>query len=394
MSQFPGLSSSAGKTPRERRRLSVEQPYKKARTSTPAMPATRRSPARPPPEAPNHEENSLPLASIMQELALLRKAMETRFTEADRKADSLRSELVGKLDANDKAVSELQLAVTDVTLGVDENQRAIHEVRAEVERREIELPGKVRAIVQEVLDGPRSRERPKQAAPPGQRHRPFAGASVDEQNPSGSRTDEAFDLARRSLRLWPVSREGDIDTRTREFLVNELLLEQEAASALEFSVKRSAGLSRPKDREPGSRVRDEVLVVFQTRRERDEVRSHARNLEKKGRGLRLEIPDHLWPSFRVLQSLAYELKQKNPALRRNVLFDDVARDLKMDFSNNGTEWKSVSPAEARKSLQKCRPTSARRLSVSAAELNELLGEKSRGEGSNAGDASMSEGEEY
>ena len=83
----------------------------------------------------------------MQEFALLRKAMESRFTEADKKADSLRSKLVGKLDANDKAVSELQMAVTDVTLGVDENQRAIHEVRAEVERREVELPGKVRAII-------------------------------------------------------------------------------------------------------------------------------------------------------------------------------------------------------------------------------------------------------
>lgn len=45
----------------------------------------------------------------MQELALLRKAMESRFSETEKKADSLRGELVGKLDANDKAVSDLQL---------------------------------------------------------------------------------------------------------------------------------------------------------------------------------------------------------------------------------------------------------------------------------------------
>lgn len=60
-------------------------------------------------------EESVPLASIMQEFALLRKAMEAKFDEADKKSDSMRSELVSKLDANDKAVSELQLAVTDVT---------------------------------------------------------------------------------------------------------------------------------------------------------------------------------------------------------------------------------------------------------------------------------------
>ena len=356
------------------------------------MPATRRSPARPPAEAHDPDESSLPLASIMQELALLRKAMESRFSEADRKADALRGELVGKLDANDKAVSELQLAVTNVTLGVDENQRAIHEVRAEVERREVELPGKVRAIVQEVFDATRPCERPKLQQAPGPRHRPLAGAPVaDQPTPTASaRADEAYDLARRSLRLWPVSREGSIETRTREFMVNELLLDQEYASGLEISVKRVAGLNRSKDKDAAGRVKDEVLVVFESRRERDEVRSHARNLEKKGRGLRLEVPDHLWPSFRVLQSLAYELKQKSPALRRNILFDDIARDLKMDFSHDANEWKTVSPDEARRSLQKCRPSRARKLSVSAAELDELLG----GSTADLTDGNMSVSEEY
>ena len=142
MSQNPSDPGSAGgKVPRERRRLSSEQPYKKPRTSTSSMPATRRSPARPlPTEA---QDEPLPLAAILQELALLRNSMETRFTEADKKSDALRGELVGKLDANDKAVADLQMAVTDVTLSVDDNQRAIHEVRAKVERREVELPGKV-----------------------------------------------------------------------------------------------------------------------------------------------------------------------------------------------------------------------------------------------------------
>ena len=381
MSQIPSKSPAGGKAVREKRRLSSEQPYKRPRTSTSTRPATRRSPARP--HNDPEPDNSIPLAGIMQELALLRKAMESRFSEADKKADALRGELVGKLDANDKAVSELQLAVTNVTLSVDDNQRAIHEVRAEVERREVELPGKVRSIVQEVLD--RSRDPRSQTGP---RHRPLRGSSASNQvqAPAGSAVgkDEAYDLARRSLRLWPVSREGDLLTRTREFLVSELLLDQQYVVDLSLSVRRTAGQAKGRDKEQ-SRVRDEVLVVFDTSRERDEVRSHAKNLEKKGRGLRLEIPDHLWPSFRVLQDLGYELKQKDPAMRRNVLFDDRSRDLRLDFSQ-GSEWKSVSPDEAKKTLQKCRPARTRKSSVSATELEQLLGRQE--------DEDMSGNEEY
>ena len=385
MSQFAGHSGTAGgKAAKEKRRLSSDQPYKRARTSSTGMPATRRSPARP---IDVEQDDQLPLASIMQELALLRKAMESRFTDAEKKSDDLRGELVGKLDANDKAVSELQLAVTDVTLSVDDNQRAIHEVRAEVERREIELPGKVRAIVQEVLD--KSRPRP----PVGQRHRPFRGSSPSLSTEPGdtSRDDraaEAYDLARRSLRLWPVSREGDLTTRTREFLVAELLVDKQYALDLNFKVKRVAGQGRGRDRDASApKIRDEVLVAFETVRERDEVRSHAKNLEKKGRGLRLEVPEHLWPSFRVLQELAFELKQKNPALRRNVLFDDFHCDLKMDFTYDSADWKTVLPAEARKSLKACRPARSRKNSVSASDLEKILGKEQQ-------DHDMSNDEEF
>ena len=350
------------------------------------MPATRRSPARPPQEAPDPDEH-VPLASIMQELALLRRAMESRFSDAEKKADSLRGELVGKLDANDKAVSDLQLAVTDVTLSVDDNQRAIHEVRAEVERREVELPGKVKAIVQEVLDG--ARHGP--ATRVGPRHRPLSSTPSEDAHvdPRPDRSEAAYDLARRSLRLWPVSREGDLATRTREFLVAELLVDKQYASDMTLAVKRAVGPGRARDRDQSaSRVKDEVLVRFDTIRERDEIRGHAKNLEKKGRGVRLEIPDHLWPSFRVLQELGYELKQKNQSLRRNILFDDQSRDLKMDFSHNNVDWKTVSPSDARKTLKKCRPGGNHKSSVSPVELEQLLGEP------NADQADMSVGEEY
>ena len=369
MSETPGGSQGGGKAPRERRRLSSEQPYKKQRGASVMPVATRHSPARDAPAAP---AGAVPLGDIVHELSLLRQSMENRFVEAGKKSDSLRAEVVGKLEASDQAISELQLAVTDVTLSVDQNQRAIHEVRAEVERREVELPDKVRAIVNEALD-----RQTRSTNTGGVRPRRLVGAAPVAEVVQPSCRDEAYSIARRSLRLWPVSREGSLVERTREFLVNELCLDQQHAAGLNIVVKRTGGpASRPAaGGTRTSNVKDEVLVRFDSSRERDDVRAFAKNLERKGRGVRLEIPDHLWPNFRVLQQLGYELKLKNPDLRRNILFDDGNSNLKMDFSTDGTTWKTVVPEEARRSLEKCRPAArSRRLSVGREELESLLGD--------------------
>ena len=375
--------SAGGKAPRERRRLSSEQPYKKPRSSPPDMPvSTRHSPARSQAQQAPVQEERLPLGDIVRELAMLRQAMESRFTEASKKTDSLRTEVIGKLEANDQAVAELQLAVTDVTLSVDQNQRAIHEVRAEVERREVELPGKVRAIVEQAISG---------RTPPqnGLRHRPLNRLPDPGPDPVVARQDrkaEAYDLARRSLRLWPITRGGDLTAKVVDFMVSELRLDQQHASSLNFTARRSGG-ARPRDKEVQSQtVKDEVLVCFESIRERDDVRSFAKNLERKGRGLRLEVPDHLWPSFRALQEVTFALKQKHGNLRRNVLFDDDKRDLKMDFSIEPDCWKTIYPDAARASL-KSRPQRQRRVSLSGAELTDLLGEP---EDPSGADASMNE----
>ena len=176
----------------------------------------------------------------------------------------------------------------------------------------------------------------------------------------------AFELARRSLRMWPVSREGDLRERTVEFMANELLVDQQHASGHQFEVKR-VGLPRSKDRADGQ-PKDEVLLCFATRRDRDDVRSFARNLERKGRGVRLEVPN-----FRVLQSIAFELKKRTPTLKRNILFDDENSDLKMDICLNGTDWKTICPEGAREALAKVKPGGlGARAKLSAGELDGLL----------------------
>ena len=45
----------------------------------------------------------------------------------------------------------------------------------------------------------------------------------------------------------------------------------------------------------------------------------------------------------------------------------------MDISTDAKTWKTVLPEEARRSLQRCRPSRARRVSVSREELDSLLG---------------------
>ena len=359
--------------PRDRkRRISDPAPYQKPSKGAGAMP-TRHSPTRNP---AGHGDASS--ADVLRELALLRKSIEGRFTESASQVVNLKEELLSKMDANDQAVSEVQLAITDVTISVDGNQRAIQEVRAEVERREVELPQKVKAIVQEALSksgfrheattaGQRPRGLPRNT-PPLVDLETAEAALLSPPSTSGKKED-AYLLARRSIRLWPVSREGSLRDRAVKFLVNELLMDQQHASNLDFTVRRIGGT-----RQPGSAaaVKDEVLLAFASTRDRDEVRSYAKNLERRGRGVRLEVPDHLWPSFRVLQSIAFELKQKNGALKRNILFDDSAMDLKLDVFLN-EQWRTIYPAGARASLSKLgRVPVAGRSAIPPDELDSLL----------------------
>ena len=58
-----------------------------------------------------------------------------------------------------------------------------------------------------------------------------------------------------------------------------------------------------------------------------------------------------------------------------MLFDDLHRDLKMDFSYDSADWKTVLPAEARKSLKACRPARSKKNSVSASDLEKILGKE-------------------
>ena len=79
----------------------------------------------------------------------------------------------------------------------------------------------------------------RQPQPPGVRRRPLGGHLPNGLTPNSAtadRKEEAYDLARRSLKLWPVSREGELRERTVEFLVNELWLDQQHVTGLNLGL--------------------------------------------------------------------------------------------------------------------------------------------------------------
>ena len=66
-------------------------------------------------------------------------------------------------------------------------------------------------------------------------------------------------------------------------------------------------------------------------------------------GMRLEVPDHLQKDFRSLMNLAYDLKEKNPDLKRNIKFDEEDCGLFMDIQmKKDGPWRRIKPKQAKK----------------------------------------------
>ena len=125
---------------------------------------------------------------------------------------------------------------------------------------------------------------------------------------------------------------------------------------------------------PAARIKNEVIVTYQSTEARDVVRGAARNLAGKSSeyGVRLELPNHLKSAMSALQSVSYDIRQKYPSSRRNVLFDDSTMDLVLDICTaEGQEWKRITSSQARQRKKKNAITSGR-LNVSDGELDGLL----------------------
>ena len=196
----------------------------------------------------------------------------------------------------------------------------------------------------------------------------------------GRRREDNYWECRKALRLRPIG-PGDPIDGVKKFMVEHLKLSTAFMESVgQFSVRRvPCG--------PSARIQDEVVVAYQSTEVRDAVKSAARNLAGKGQsyGVRLEFPDHQKTAMNSLQALSYDIKQKHPHAKRNVLFDDGNLDLVLDFCVNEDQWRRVTSAQARGRKKK---TPGNRLTVKDAELDVLL--ESTASGSTPGEAEEEE----
>ena len=104
-----------------------------------------------------------------------------------------------------------------------------------------------------------------------------------------------------------------------------------------------------------SKIKDEVLVIFDTTSTRDYVFSHAKNLSKlplidrQNNGMRLDYPAHLGSEYRVLDAYGARLRSRfGEGFRRSIKFNDDEQVLYMDICLPRTEeWIRVSAGMAK-----------------------------------------------
>ena len=146
---------------------------------------------------------------------------------------------------------------------------------------------------------------------------------------------------RRALRLWPVK--GASRESLNDFLTEKLRLDEE------FVREDMGQVSIRRHVDGKNKKTDAVCVVFKTKQIRDQVKAHGSNLANfPDAGMRCHLPDFLQKDFHSLMPMAYDLKQKNPDLRRNVKFDEANLGLFMDVQvRKEGQWKRITPDQAK-----------------------------------------------
>ena len=179
----------------------------------------------------------------------------------------------------------------------------------------------------------------------------------------GSRREEAYERCRRSLKLWPIEGDDVVDA-VKCFMKNKLKLEDRRIEAL-GSIAASALPSK------SSREKKEVLVVFDSREDRDFVKAQGGSLAgQREVGMALHVPGFLLDNLAALNGLAYSIKLRNPGLRRTVKFDDAIQDIYLDICLAGN-WRKVTPAQAKLALKET-PSGSGAGSLEAPTLMDLI----------------------
>ena len=157
------------------------------------------------------------------------------------------------------------------------------------------------------------------------------------------RRDEAYAKARRTLKIWPVAG-NDLEDLVKAFLEDKLKIDDQRIRSMgRIEVKLPIGKS--------ARDRSEVLATFETREDRDFVKSMGVNLATlKGVGVSIHVPGHLLDNYYALSSIGYNIRQNQEGVKRSIKYDDSVQDLILDIFIGG-KWRRIHPGEARAALK-------------------------------------------
>ena len=299
-----------------------------------------------------------PEPSVLEDIRSLISGVRTDIASSEERMSKRFDDLSVKLSARiDKTEAELSSLGTQVA----RTRAEIEATRKRVDDRDKTLPQMIEQIVNQKLE---TGGRPTPRGGRGQAPRPLRAPDNSVERAHRSRDlEHKYYEARRSLRIWPVAGEN-LAVGVKEFLIEKLLCGEDV-NLEECTIRRVNSAS-------DSEVKNQVVVTFPSIAMRDEIKSLGRNLRGGGRatGLQIEPPDHLRGQYQSFQKLAFQLKKKNPQLRRNVEFLDSEQCLTMDVCLSPTSpWKTIEYVDAKTVLSKAR---VRTESFSLNELQDLV----------------------
>ena len=153
--------------------------------------------------------------------------------------------------------------------------------------------------------------------------------------------------ARRTIRIWPVSRQ---EGESPDF-VTALKTPAALAKDVPLDVVKPATLAPAR-----SKIKDEYVVIFADSEGRDAVYSYANGLATApdNYGIRPLIPEHLKGSQRILQEYAFAARQTYGKVKWNIKFDDRNSDLMLDIKFPASmTWHNITIRQATEAKRIC-----------------------------------------
>ena len=187
---------------------------------------------------------------------------------------------------------------------------------------------------------------------------------LEQENASGAQTvdnaksrtynaekNEKYWTSRNSLRIWSIAGTSpeELKVNVTEFLYSTLLIPRnEKIEDRILTIRRSRTAF-------SSKIKNEVIVIFDTTSTRDFVCSHSKNLGKLGPGLnrlefglRLDYPAFLGSDYRILDAYGAKLRRRfGQDFKRNMKFDDDLMALYLDIKLPNKRWIKITPKLAR-----------------------------------------------